>query len=351
MNILPHILRFYRSRLGAVLIHVLCWVTFYSLPYLLITDPKPATIPSPPKPYDASPNPLFYFNSLLLVGVFYLNSDFLAVRFLSRNRIGWYIASLAATVAASVVITNLFQRLYCDQSYKGLMNASPKLIFPLLTILFLSVAYRMTLDSRRQQKIMQERQTEHLQTELKFLRSQVNPHFLLNVLNSLVALARKKSEDLEPSLMKLSHLLQFMLYDADQTTITISEEVDYLENYIALQKMRFGHKVDIRFSAPSGLALGQTIAPMLLIPLVENAFKHGVGMVETPVIDIQLDIQNNILSFTVSNTYNASETKDGGSGIGLNNLRRRLELLYPGQYTFTTTAAEPWFTAGLVIRY
>lgn len=329
---------------------MIAWVSFFSLPYLLISDHKPATNLPVSKPYESWPNNLFYFNSLLLVGVFYLNSEVLTPRLLLKKRVGWYLLGIAATVLASVFCSNVVKVYAFGHEEPSLLYASPKIIFPLITIFFLSLAYRMIVDSRQKQRQLQEQETAHLQTELKFLRSQVNPHFLLNVLNNMVSLARKKSDDLEPSLLKLSHLLQFMLYDADQQRITVGEEVEYLENYIALQKMRFGHTVAIRFQPPPPEMLGTLIAPMLLIPLVENAFKHGVNMAQQPEIDMNLSIENHTLYFVVSNTCAPKEQKDSGSGIGLNNLTRRLELLYPGQYEFHIDQQPSRFEARLTLH-
>src|SRR5262249_40157374 len=150
---------------------------------------------------------------------------------------------------------------------------------------------------------------------------QVNPHFMFNVLNNMVALARKKSDLLEPSLIKLSSLLRYMLYETDEQKVPLEKEVEYLRSYIDLQQQRFGSlvKINVDVHAPDK---HYEIEPMLLIPFVENAFKHGTGIIDSPQIDIELSAENDTLKFLVSNKYNegVEETKDNSSGIGLSNV-------------------------------
>jgi two-component system, LytTR family, sensor kinase len=169
-----------------------------------------------------------------------------------------------------------------------------------------------------------------LKSELSFLRSQISPHFIFNVLNSIISLSRRKPERVEPVVVKLSELMRYMLYESDDAKVIIEREVEYLRAYIDLQQLRFGDDVDIKFTSKI-LDQSQTIEPMLLIPFVENAFKHGVGMIQNPTIEINLQTENKRLVFEVKNKVNrqSKEVKDSASGIGLNNVKRRLELLYP----------------------
>jgi LytS/YehU family sensor histidine kinase len=178
-------------------------------------------------------------------------------------------------------------------------------------------------------KLNSEKQNENLKTELSLLRSQVNPHFMFNVLNNMVALARKQSDLLEPSLIKLSSLMRYMLYETGEQKVSLLKETEYLQSYIDLQQQRFGKKLTVNVSLPPADKQYE-IEPMLLIPFVENAFKHGTGLIDHPQIDISLSAQNNWLHFTVTNKYDpaATEIKDNASGIGLANVQRRLELLY-----------------------
>jgi LytS/YehU family sensor histidine kinase len=223
--------------------------------------------------------------------------------------------------------------------------------FLFLFISAASIAYRVIIDKIKSDKLLQEKENENLKTELSFLRSQVSPHFMFNVLNNMVALARKKSEQLEPSLIKLSSLMRYMLYETDEQKVALDKEVEYLESYIDLQKQRFGKNVNIQtcFSEISG---NYGIEPMLLIPFVENAFKHGTGLIPDAEIDIELKAKNHILYFSVRNKYSAEkeEQKDQTAGIGLTNVERRLNLLYGKNHTLLITKKDGWFTVSLQLN-
>ncbi|GGA98520.1 sensor histidine kinase [Puia dinghuensis] len=234
-----------------------------------------------------------------------------------------------------------------------------KRIAPGLFILLTSASVGAFREASRLDKIHKEKENEHLRTELSFLRAQVNPHFMLNVLNSMVLLARKKSDHLEPVLMELARLMNYMLYDANDEKIRLEDEIGYLRAFIDLQLLRFGDDVTVRFNAPEKVN-GRCIEPMLLIPLVENAFKHGIGLVKEPVIYIDIAIENNTrLAMTVKNKYNpvVRQQERRFSGIGLGNLNKRLELIYPGEFELQRTdtlhvdaaASENWFIITLNI--
>jgi sensor histidine kinase YesM len=139
-----------------------------------------------------------------------------------------------------------------------------------------------------------------------------------------------------------------MLYNADDEKVPLTHEVEYLESYIDLQKIRFGEDVDIKFTR-SGVFFGHGIEPMLLIPFVENAFKHGIGRIDNPAIFIELSEENGMLNFSVRNKFNAAaeEVHDKNSGIGLANVRKRLSLLYDDKYRLDINAGNEWFEVHL----
>ena len=171
---------------------------------------------------------------------------------------------------------------------------------------------------------------------------------MFNVLNNLASLARKKSEQLESVIIQLSHLMRYMLYDSGEKKVTVEKEIQYLESYIDLQKLRFGKEIEVSFS--SAVKDGTLpIEPMLLIPFLENAFKHGVGMIKDPRIEIHLSIENHTLTFHIRNRYSLSQadTKDSGSGIGIQNVRRRLELLYKDLHDLKIWSENDWFMVEL----
>ena len=210
-------------------------------------------------------------------------------------------------------------------------------LFGYIFIVGISCSYRIIVDHFKNQKVTKERETENLKTELSFLRSQVSPHFMFNVLNNLVSLARKKSDKMEPALLQLSALLRYMLYEGNENKIPVKQEIGYLQGYIDLQKLRFGEDVDVLFSV-SGDTDSFQLEPMILIPFVENAFKHGMGTLEKAKIDIKLAVFEDYLTFEVENDIAPNtDTKDNSSGIGLVNTKRRLELLYRKTYQLNIT--------------
>jgi LytS/YehU family sensor histidine kinase len=210
------------------------------------------------------------------------------------------------------------------------------------------IAYRFILDAIRQDQ----QQREGMAMELSFLRSQVSPHFMFNTLNSMVALARKKSDKLEPALLELSNLMHYMLYESDQEKVSLSKEIAYIQSYIDLQTLRFGYHVKIVFTVNQPLPADPCIEPMLLIPLIENAFKHGIGLIEDPEITILLQVEKETLILSVTNKYNDSslQTKDKTSGIGLVNLERRLKLLYPHKHDLHISRNGSFFKASLKLQ-
>ncbi|MCE7991947.1 MAG: histidine kinase [Roseivirga sp.] len=170
---------------------------------------------------------------------------------------------------------------------------------------------------------------EKVVAELQFLKNQTNPHFLFNTLNNLYALARKQSEKTPQAILQLSKFMRFVLYDTNQPTISLQEEIQMIENYISLERLRFGERIKVNFEAAQGLTAYQ-ISPLILLPLVENAFKHGASeMEENGFINIRLAIENGSLHFSVENSFNPVSTEANG-GIGLSNLKRQLDLQYPG---------------------
>jgi len=221
---------------------------------------------------------------------------------------------------------------------------------PMIAIV-LSGWYRTIIDIRAKQQLEKERETQHLKSELTFLRSQISPHFMFNVLNNLVALARKKSDSLEPAIVSLSQLMRYMLYESDDSRVMLGKEVEYIKSFISLQMLRFRDTVKTNLDVKGDIDF-HAIEPMLLIPFVENAFKHGTGMLETAVIDITLSVDEatRLMHFSVTNDVGpADDSKDGSSGIGIANVRRRLAILYPDKHELTISNTPDKFTVDLAI--
>ena len=185
---------------------------------------------------------------------------------------------------------------------------------------------RLQLAGKEREKLLVK---EKLEAELKFLKNQTNPHFLFNTLNNIYALARKKSDSTADVVMKLSKILRFMLYESGRKFITITEEIRLIEDYIDLEKIRYNENLNVIFTKDIDNS-GQEVSPLLLLPFVENAFKHGVSeSFFDSTVKIEIKLQQGQLFFEIENTKEDEEAKqDTNSKIGLFNIKRQLELMY-----------------------
>jgi sensor histidine kinase YesM len=341
----------YAKKWITMLLHTTAWVLLFSLPYLLRPQNNSGQ-PAHPEPQKPTTNFIISRTSdVMLIGFFYLNALLLIPALFYKKKYALYTVTIIGSFAAYVVFFWIVRVSFTDldKSFdfrKHLFFCT----FIFLLILACSIAYKTIRDKVIADNLAKEKENEYLKTELSLLRSQVSPHFMFNVLNNMVALARKQSDLLEPSLIKLSSLMRYMLYETDEEKVSLEKETEYLQSYIDLQRQRFSKKVIINVNMQTTDRL-YDIEPMLLIPFVENAFKHGTGMIEHAQIDIDLKAVNNKLQFTVSNNYDPSsvEVKDKASGIGLTNVQRRLDLLYPNHHTLQITRENEKFIVSLQI--
>ncbi|WP_246337479.1 sensor histidine kinase [Tenacibaculum pelagium] len=182
--------------------------------------------------------------------------------------------------------------------------------------------------------------------ELKFLKMQLHPHFLFNTLNTLYGFALKKSDAASDMILKLSNLLDYILYQVDKPSVLLSNEIKHIENYISLEKMRFQDSLHVNFIKDLHKD-NIEIAPMLLLPFIENSFKHGTQINNVLKVDAFLKTSDNLLEFTVSNTSKNSLASK--RGIGLNNIKKRLEMLFNNDYTLNITKEDTSFNVALKI--
>jgi len=332
-----------------VLLHAVCWLVMFSLPFLLRTQYN-KTEHRAPQPDDEVLSYFYIVSSVFWIALFYLNAYTLVPAFLHKRV--WRFVALHIMALTTIFFLHWFYfALFVTHVPFKPLGFFGYNIFPYMFILAGSTAYAMLIERQRSVKLSRLRETENLKTELLFLRSQVSPHFMFNVLNNMVALARKKSDLLEPSLLKLSSLMRYMLYETDEQRVPLEREIEYLQSYIDLQQQRFGKNVKVNVSI-RGVDCSHEIEPMLLIPFVENAFKHGTGIIECAQINIDLKETNGMLQFIVSNKFNdnLNGAKDKSSGIGLNNVQRRLNLLYGNNHTLLINKENGWFTVSLQIN-
>lgn len=290
--------------------------------------------------------------TLMNIPLFFLNTELLIPKILRKRGIGPYLISLLGLIVLFVVIESLMKKSLLSCYNINFTTHVGKSLFYVLFITAISTGYGLMTHLVREEHLRQMEQQERLQSELSFLRSQISPHFIFNILNSIVYLIRSRSDLAEPVTIKLSELMRYMLYESADALIPLEKELGYLKNYVELQKIRFEEDVLVRMDI-EGTVGGQIIEPMLMIPFVENAFKHGVGLVVDPSIEIYLNISDKKLHFSVRNKIapGSAEVKDNSSGIGLKNVQRRLELLYPESHRLELSRTEEWFKAELWLEF
>lgn len=270
--------------------------------------------------------------------IVYVNLYFLFPNYLTQKSIWWHILSLAmfALIITPIRIV-VFYLLYSNQpdiqSY--FIDNQYNIFLSSFFVGVTSTIFNIMRDWLNNQRVRQELHSRTLQSELNFLKSQINPHFLFNTLNNLYALTLKKS-DLAPEIvLKLSEMMRYMLYECNEREVPLQKEVNYIENYLELEKLRQGNRFEINFNV-QGMIGNQRIAPLLFIPFIENSFKHGVSnQLREGYVNIMMLIEADEVSMSIENskapTLPSPNHKKSG-GIGLVNVRRRLNLLYPGKY-------------------
>lgn len=324
-----------------IAIHIGIWVTILLLPYLVSSAGEGYQIGGLPPTF-------FVLAGIIHAGIFYFNAFYLYPK-LARGWHWWlYIPCAIALITASFALK---YQLVARAFPEVVLKSAAGLIFgPSVLVFAASLIYRRVTDGIRRERTRKEHAAQQTAAELKLLRSQVNPHFLFNVLTNMVALARQKSDRLEDALIRLADLMRYMTYDTQATQVTVQQEMDYLRSYIELQKLRFSDamriELDIRMDTD---AAGLLIEPMVLVPFVENAFKHGASQLDQPFILIALTVAEGLLTLRVVNPYDASSdvAKDDHSGIGLENVRTRLKITYPDKHTLTIDDRSNVFTVTL----
>jgi two-component system, LytTR family, sensor kinase len=277
--------------------------------------------------------------------VAYVNMGFLLPRLLIQKKYTAYILSVIVLLFACSLISRFIYLYLIAPAYFPKELEIPfftphrivkTMMWSLNPIIFLTSGIKLFKQWYNQEQHSQELAKEKLGAELNYLKGQVHPHFLFNTLNNLYSLTLQKSDTAPKIVLKLSELMSYMLYDSQSETIPLSKEINHIKNYIELEKIRYGSRLDVSFNA-SGDINGKYIAPLLLIPFVENAFKHGVSNeTENAWVTIDIKVKDDLLTVKVENSRSSSlaatDKLNYKNGIGLQNVARRLELLYNGNH-------------------
>ena len=283
----------------------------------------------------------------LLVGAFYLNTLVLVPQLLFRDKTGMYVGSLVLT--ATIVLILLFS----IDTWLNLPELMFKAFHPeggvrkprniwgwsqsvlVTTFLMLGIGTSIASVQKWQEdaRLRLNLEQARVSSELSFLKAQINPHFFFNTLNNIYALTLLDVEASREALHRLSRMMRYVLYETGNDTTMLSKEIDFVQDYIQLMQLRLTDKVTVTLEQPTPLK-DVPVAPMLLLPFVENAFKHGVSAMRPSRISIVIHQEGSKLEMEVRNTIfpEKNQSLEVGSGIGLTNTRRRLDLLYPERY-------------------
>jgi len=338
-----------KSRLVAIMVQILIWgvfalILFFYHPFFSDID----------IPYQ------FWIKQTIILGMlmaaFYINFSLLVPRILLKNHIGYYfllaiIIIFIVTFLAGWVDRFLNLRQLFDQAFhkhwqlvglesrpnRGKRDHGNDIDTVTITMTALVLGISTSISTiqiwQRDQQARQELEQDKVTSELSFLKAQINPHFFFNTLNNIYALTQVDADVAGKAIHQLSRMMRYLLYDTQQGNTMLTQEIDFVKDYISLMQLRLTDVVKINFDVPSGLK-DMPIAPMILVPFVENAFKHGVSATKQSHINITVRQDASILHLDVENSIinDNSVSLDTNSGIGLVNTKRRLDLLYPGKH-------------------
>ena len=321
--------------------HALFWIVYYLFLCLIFYSA-----------YEIR-EPVFYVQFIVFIPfsalLVYFNLYVLIPGLIYRKRYGYYIFSLTLALLVSALIDQLLKKMYAhfgsavfaytaDMSFKNIFTEAIGLLYPI----GFSTGIKLSKDWIRNQQLMKEREKQYLETELNFLKTQIHPHFFFNTLNNLYSLTLKKSDLAPEVVLKLSGLMSYMLYESNAAKVSLAREITYLQNYLDLEKLRFGQRLTVLFEM-EGQIEEVSIPPMILILFVENSFKHGVkNNVNHIQIDISLRMEGGYLFFQVKNPVGNRSPKEN-EGIGLKNAKRRLDLLYGKNYQLDISEKDSQF--------
>ena len=263
----------------------------------------------------------------------------------TKGNIKWIVVALLAIAVIPVIITTYEVIFSENKSVQFLGNYHPKVVFLVITYYFFLLGLGIFWLAR-QLVFISRLKNEKLKAELLFLKSQVSPHFFFNLLNNLYGLVAKDALKAQELILKLSDMMRYSIYEGEKETVTIEEEIAFLKNYIALHQMRYHKQITVNFNCNTDG--NPKVVPLMFIILLENAFKHGVeNLRQDAYIKMSLITSQKEISFTVENNYEKVENQ---SGIGLKNLRRRLDLIYPNQHELAFWVTENVYKVQLILR-
>ena len=342
-----------KEKIFEIVIHTIAWGLLFGSPFLVAYGDNASV--------SLERYVGFVIMPLTFMTVFYVNYGILTPRLLFRKRLGRFILANLLLIAAVLLIQHIWHemcRLYIETEPPHENRGDPPPVYFFIAwnamlmalTVGLAVAIRMTGNWYRIEAEKQQIEKERTQAELKNLKSQLNPHFLFNTLNNIYALIPIDRTKAQFAVHSLSHMLRYVLYENNQNYIPLEKEIQFVRNYVELMELRLPDRVETTVDLPEQ-ADGYTIAPLLFITLVENAFKHGVSPSQPSFVHISIRmVKEGTLVCTIENSdFPKTDADRSGSGIGLQNLRKRLNLLYPNRHILRTENLNGSFVAQLII--
>ena len=349
-----------------VIIHIAVWTGFLLLPFVSFSGSRET-----PFTPDRRIQFLFFTINLCLMGFYYLHSLVLVPKLLAERRTVLYIFIILGLMGFFIYLPHLYFH-FVDFPARPPVSPNPSgprnfprprgghrwwffpfpytgTLFLFLLVMVISGGIKIINQLFRTERRNEEIEREKVTTELALLKSQINPHFFFNTLNNIYSLAVTNSPGTAPAIMKLSSIMRYVLDDSRNNYVPLNKEIQFVENFIALQKDRLTDKVTIQFSC-EGATDDRQIAPLLLIAFVENAFKYGVSTHQPSVITIAIKISGRQLDFTAANQkFQTAMIGQSNTGIGLHNTRRRLELLYGNRHSLHINDDKNAFHVHLIL--
>ncbi len=314
-----------------IFLHASFWCVYFSFFYYQISFPHKGVEPDI---IDSLINSFYQVGGMMLIA--YLNYFFFLPRFLKHKNLGRYLLEFIPVFAVLIYGFLIGKQFIIDggkhteqwaYSQRFITNVILSSLFLVVFVGMLKFAEDWFEFEARKKEI----ENEKLAAELRFLKAQINPHFLFNTLNNLYYLAFTNSPNTTEVIAMLSQMMRYMIYDSNHTRVPLSKEIEYMENYINLEKLRLNNDVPIEFDV-HGKVEGKQIVPLILITFLENAFKHGVSTNSTEAfIKVKIVLDEKMCVFSVENTKLPNKSNEK-SGIGLQNVKRRLDLSYPNNY-------------------
>jgi sensor histidine kinase YesM len=325
-----------------ILIHILLWiiaVTYFAWGF----------------GFNESPKRSFLNASFYLPGFFVIVYSLLYVlvpRYLLQRKFFQFFIGLFIVLGICILYTIAAQLSLQDlKTFRGMTWKMGRNVLPFFHVAGISLSIKLLMYWYKQKQQTDEAERKKTEVELQLLKAQLHPHFLFNTLNNLYAHTLEASPKSPEIVMKLSELLRFMIYESNTPKIPLSKEIALIQNYITLEKLRYGDRLDLSVTIEGDVESYQ-IAPLLLLPFLENAFKHGTSkQISQCWISLNLYLENSVMYFKLVNSIDddLSEKQSKNSGLGLLNVKRRLELLYKDAYKFETNRLEDVYVVNLEV--